>query len=131
MAEEVKEGVVVDAVKAPRKRKQPEGVPFTTLTAKEAQKASIRARNLRKQVRSQIVTKLVTSLDFGDEMLRAIKSGDADRVALLEKAMRLVGLDYQQAQEALVAQMETKGGDGTSPTAIKFTLAKGRVDTEG
>lgn len=72
---------------------------FTPMTARQAQEASVKARNLRKQVRSEMLQKVVTNYDFGDEMLKALKKGDMDKVALLKEAMALIGLKYEQSDE--------------------------------
>lgn len=72
---------------------------FTPMTARQAQEASVKARNLRKQVRSEMLNKVVQNYDFGDEMLKALKKGDMDKVALLKEAMALIGLKYEQSEE--------------------------------
>lgn len=84
-----------------QKRKNPIGVPFTPMNAKQAQEASVRARNLRKQVRAEMLNKIVTNYDFGDEMLKAMKKGDMDKVELLREAMKLIGLTHDQSEEAV------------------------------
>ena len=76
-------------------------VSFTPMTARQAQEASVKARNIRKQVRADILNKLVSNLDFGNEMLKAVKSGDAKRVELLEKALSIVGLRYADSEDAV------------------------------
>ena len=72
---------------------------FTPMTARQAQEASVKARNLRKQVRAEMLNKVVTNYDFGDEMLKALKKGDMDKVSLLKEAMALIGLKYEQSDE--------------------------------
>lgn len=81
--------------------------PFTTLTAKQAQEASVRARNLRKQVRADMLNKVVSNYDFGEELTKALKKGDLDKVTLLKEAMRLIGLQHDQSEDA-VTKMEVK-----------------------
>lgn len=56
---------------------------FTPLNAKQAQEASVRSRNLRKQVRAQILNHIVTHLDLGQEIEKAIRSGDLDRKSVV------------------------------------------------
>lgn len=72
---------------------------FTPMTARQAQEASVKARNLRKQVRAEMLNKVVANYDFGDEMLKALKKGDMDKVSLLKEAMALIGLKYEQSEE--------------------------------
>jgi hypothetical protein len=94
-----KDDSVSDGVAKPKKP-VPKGLtPFTAMTAKQAQEASVRARNLRKQARSEMLNKVVQNYDFGDELLKALKKGDMDKVALLKEAMALIGLKYEQSEE--------------------------------
>lgn len=99
---------VVDGVQKPKKNPVPKGLtPFTVLNAKQAQEASVRARNLRKQVRADMLNKVVQNYDFGEELTKALKKGDLDKVTLLKEAMRLIGLQHDQSEEA-VTKMEVK-----------------------
>lgn len=72
---------------------------FTPMTARQAQEASVKARNLRKQVRAQMLNKVVQNYDFAEEMIKALKKGDLDKVTLLKEAMALIGLKYEQSEE--------------------------------
>lgn len=99
---------VADGVQKPKKNPVPKGLtPFTVLNAKQAQEASVRARNLRKQVRADMLNKVVSNYDFGEELTKALKKGDLDKVTLLKEAMRLIGLQHDQSEEA-VTKMEVK-----------------------
>lgn len=99
---------VADGVQKPKKNPVPKGLtPFTVLNAKQAQEASVRARNLRKQVRAEMLNKVVQNYDFGEELTKALKKGDLDKVTLLKEAMRLIGLQHDQSEEA-VTKMEVK-----------------------
>lgn len=99
---------VSDGVQKPKKNPVPKGLtPFTVMNAKQAQEASVRARNLRKQVRAEMLNKVVQNYDFGEELTKALKKGDLDKVTLLKEAMRLIGLQHDQSEEA-VQKMEVK-----------------------
>lgn len=76
-------------------------VKFTPMNAKQASEAANRAKLIRKQVRAEILSKLVENLDFGNEMLKAVKSGDAKRIDLIEKALSIVGLRYADSEDAV------------------------------
>ena len=107
-----------------QKPKKVIGIPFTKLNAKQAQEASVRARNLRKQVRAQIVEHIVTHLDLGQEIEKAIKTGDLDRINLLQTAFKMIGLHADQADErqktmAVSASTSTEGGE-SNDKAIKL-----------
>ena len=99
---------VSGGVQKPKKNPVPKGLtPFTVLNAKQAQEASVRARNLRKQVRADMLNKVVSNYDFGEELTKALKKGDLDKVTLLKEAMRLIGLQHDQSEDA-VTKMEVK-----------------------
>lgn len=99
---------VAYGVQKPKKNPVPKGLtPFTAMNAKQAQEASVRARNLRKQVRADMLNKVVQNYDFGEELTKALKKGDLDKVTLLKEAMRLIGLQHDQSEEA-VTKMEVK-----------------------
>lgn len=103
------------------KRKNPEGVPFTSLTAREAQKASIRARNMRTQMRTQI---LQAAIDEGIDKLfrKALKGNDTDKMAIIEKALKLTGLDFASSEDA-VQKVEAKTENETKLSgSIEFVL---------
>ena len=84
-----------------KKPKKVPGIPFTAMNAKQAQEASVRARNLRKAVREQMLNTLVNGMDFGTEMLKAVKSGDSDKIEIIETALRIVGLTHNQSEDAV------------------------------
>lgn len=96
MAKETENGAQNDA----KKLKRVPGVPFTTLTAKQAQEASVRARNLRTQMRATLLDAAVSE---GIDKLysKALKQRDEKAMAVVEKAMRLVGLDFASSEEAV------------------------------
>jgi len=121
------EGSVSDGVQKPKKNPVPKGLtPFTAMNAKQAQEASVRARNLRKQVRADMLNKVVQNYDFGDEMVKALKKGDLDKITLLKEAMRLIGLQHDQSEDA-VTKMEVKSDAKVSTSGtlnITFSDAK-------
>lgn len=109
------------------KRQMPLGQRFTPMTAKQAAEASARARNIRKQVRAQILDTLVNNLDFGAEMLKAIKKGDMDQVSLIEKAMTIIGITHNQSEEVVNKIQLDANVDAKTETTIKtvkFVLDK-------
>lgn len=114
------ENGVENSVKKPKKSN---GVVFTPMTAKEAQKASVRARNIRTQVRAQLLEHLVNNYNFGDEMLKAMKKGDMDQVELIQKAMRLIGLTHDQSEDAVQNVKVDAKTDATVNQTVRFCLA--------
>lgn len=96
------------SVKTPGQIKREQNlVKFTPMTSKQAQEAAVKARNIRKQVRAEMLNKVVSNYDFGEELTKALKKGDLDKVTLLKEAMRLIGLQHDQSEEA-VTKMEVK-----------------------
>lgn len=83
------------------KKKNTRPQAFTPLNARQAQEASVRARNLRKQVRAEMLNTVVQNYNFGDELMKALKKGDTKKVELLQTAMRLIGLHYDQSEDAV------------------------------
>ena len=85
---------------AEKPKKKVPGVPFTPMTARQAQEASAKARSLRKQMRARLVQALV---DEGLEgmFIKAVKGNDTDRMKIIESAMKLTGLDFGSSEEAV------------------------------
>ena len=113
-----------------QKRVPPTSGQFTPMTAKQAQEASVRARNLRKQVRSQMLEKLVNDLDFADELEKAIKSGDLDRINLLQIALKIIGLHHDQSEDAVKSGISVKASQGGDPDSKTDQPQSLKVDIE-
>ena len=107
-----------------QKPKKVIGVPFTPMTAKQAQEASARARSIRKQVQAQMLDTLVTNMDFGKEILAAMKSGDEDKINRIEKCLHIVGLHYKDSEEAVQKIALDAKTDNRTDTTVHFTLGK-------
>ena len=123
---------VSDGVQKP-KRAVPKGLtPFTPLNAKQAQEASVRSRNLRKQMRAKILEHLVTHVDLGVEVEKAIKTGDLERMNLLQTAFKMVGLHADQADErnksmtvSATTATDSEGGDnGSQNIKLEFEIVE-------
>lgn len=99
--------------------------PFTSVTSQQAQAAATKARNLRKKLRAEI---LQVAVDAGvnNVFREAIMTGDLDKMAVVEKAMKLVGLDFGSSDEA-VQKMDIKSDNKVSTSGtlnITFSDAK-------
>ena len=66
------------------------------------------AKRRRKQARSEMLAKLTTELDLGDELVKAWKESDEAKMALIEKALRIVGLHHDQSDEARVQNLHVE-----------------------
>lgn len=88
--------------------------PFTSVTAKQAAEASVRSRQLRAKVRAEMLETLVKNMDFGQEMLKAIKSTDIDKIDVITRALKIVGLDYASSDDAARSGISVKASTGES-----------------
>lgn len=99
--------------------------PFNSVTAKQAQEASVRARNMRKAMRAQL---LQAAVDEGIDKLfqQAIKKKDMDLLEIVEKSLKLTGLDFASSEDA-VQKLDVKSDNKVSasgPINITFSDAK-------
>lgn len=127
MAKDTVNGADNGVQKAQKGHKVPEGVPFTTLTAKQAQEASVRARNLRTKMRAALLDAAVSE---GIDKLysKALKQKDEKAMAVVEKAMKLVGLDFASSEEA-VQRMDVKADaniKGKQDMTLNLTFSEAR-----
>lgn len=114
------------SVKGSKKRPQNANLqPFDSVSAKQAQLVSARARSLRKQMRAKL---LETAINEGIDkyFAKALQTMDADAIAVVEKAAKLVGLDFGSSEES-VQKVDVKSDTtvkGIGPVNISFTPAK-------
>ena len=78
-------------------------VDLETASTKEnaammARRAQVSRRN-RKQYRDAMFRTLVEKMDLGEELVKAIQRGDETLVTVLEKAVKMVGLHFDQSDE--------------------------------
>lgn len=87
---------------------------FTPMNAAEMARLSHRVRQMRKQMRAQL---LEAAIDEGIDkfFVKALKNLDADGIAVVEKAMKLVGLDYASDEDAVRSGISVKASTGESP----------------
>lgn len=91
-----------------KKKRVPNAQVFTPLNAKQAQEASVRARNLRKQMRAQLLDAAIQDAKIGDLFVKAIKTKDADLMKLVETGLKIVGLTHDQSEEAAAQKIDLK-----------------------
>jgi len=82
------------------------GRPFTKANARQMQLSSTAAKKRRKETRLKMLDALTTKLDLGQELVNAFHEHDADQMALIEKALRIVGLHYDQTDEARAQRLD-------------------------
>jgi Fe2+ transport system protein FeoA len=98
--------------------------PFNSVTAKEAQAASVRAHNIRKAVRAKLLEMAVNDGKIDEVYLKALKSKDKDALEVVEKAMKIVGLLHDQSEEAVSRVKVDATTDNTTAVSgkIEFVL---------
>ena len=74
--------------------------PFTSVTSQQAQAAAAKARNLRKKLRAEFL-QVAVDAGIGHVFREAIMTGDTDKMAVVEKAMKLVGLDFASSEDSV------------------------------
>lgn len=85
----------------PKKRGAPQNlIPYTPETAKEAAKRAAYCRTLRAQMRKKMLEAVVNE-GIDKYIVRALKSMDPDQIAVIEKASKLVGLDFASSEESI------------------------------
>lgn len=84
---------------------KPRGIPFNSETGKAHSRLAVNAKALRKKVRKEMLDTLVTELNLGEELVKAIKTNAKVKMDLLEKAIDIVGLRYAQSPEVLEQRM--------------------------
>ena len=105
-----------------KKPKKSNGVVFTPLTAKEAQKASVAARNMRTKMRAQL---LDAAIRVGIDKIfeKALKQNDENAMAVVEKAMKLTGLDFASSEDAVQNVKVDSKSEATVNQTVRFCLA--------
>lgn len=118
----------------PKEEEQPKRPPRKGSFTKEnaammARRAQVSRRN-RKQYRDAMFRTLVEKMDLGEELVKAIQRGDETLVTVLEKAVKMVGLHFDQSDEykqniSMKTDSEVKlKGDGS----IKFIIEEAKPE---
>ena len=92
------ENKVENTVETPKKKVR--GRPFTKANAAEMSARGRATKKLRKEARDKMFLTLVNKLDLGEELIKAIQRGDETLITVLDKAVKMVGLHYDQSEEA-------------------------------
>lgn len=96
----------VDSVQDPasaqetaQKPKKVIGRPITKETAKQYQLSASAAKKRRKEARQKMLAALTDDLDLRQELLTALNTRDEQYLNMIEKATKLVGLQWEQSDE--------------------------------
>ena len=77
------------------------GKPFTKENARQMAISAAKARSIRRKARNEMLNTLVTELNFGEEAVKAFRSNDPTRLAMIEKAITMIGLHFNQSSDAV------------------------------
>lgn len=121
MAEENTQNEAVEPSKTPEKpKKKLPGIPFTSETAKALKAKADAAKAMRKKVRAEMLATLCTKADLGLELYKAMKNGDEKAMNAIEKAIKIVGLHFDQSEES-VTKVDVKS-DNKVDGNLKITV---------
>ena len=96
--------IPIPSAEKPQKKK-PRGRPITSENAKQMAISAAKAKKIRKEARNRMLQTLVTDLDLGSELVKAWKHCDDKQMALIEKALRIVGLHHDQSPDAVAQKI--------------------------
>lgn len=104
---EVVENAPVSAKQTAKPKKW--GKPITKETAKQYALSAAKAKRLRKEARDKLLHGLVAEdIDMAKELKEAIRTNDETKIRIIEKALALVGLTFDQADENRVQNLNIK-----------------------
>lgn len=112
---------------------KPRGIPFNTETGKAHSKLAVNAKALRKKVRKEMLDTLVSELNLGDELVKAVKNNSMTKMNLLEKAIEIVGLKYAQSPEVLEQRMHIESKSDIKAkvdNTLHFTITEAEAEGE-
>ena len=87
---------------------------------------AVKVRQMRKEMRAKLLEAAVNE-GIDKYFIKALKANDAEGIAVVEKAAKLVGLDFASSEEAVTkvdVKSDTKISSNT-PLQIKFVDATG------
>lgn len=105
------------------------GRPITKETAKQYQLSAAAAKARRKKVRSELLARLTTDFDLAEEMKKALMQHDEQYLNMCEKAMRIIGLHYDQSEEGREKNLNVKSDVNVKKaTAVQVVFTDARPE---
>lgn len=113
-------------------KKKVRGRPFTKANAAEMGARGRNTRRLRKEARDKMFLTLVNKLDLGEELIKAIQRGDETLITVLDKAVKMVGLHYDQSEDAATNIKAEVKSDVKMKTdgSLKFIIETAKEETK-
>lgn len=82
------------------------GRPITKENCRQYQLSAARAKKLRREARAKLLHGLVAEdVDMVAELKKAIRDNDETKISILEKAIKLVGLSFDQSDEGRIQNL--------------------------
>ena len=82
--------------------------PFDQCNATDFAKMAADAKKRRAYERRKMLETVSTKCDLGAELLKAIQTGDEEKINVIEKAYKILGVTHDQSEEAVVQKMQIK-----------------------
>ena len=112
-----------DDANSGKKVRIPNAQVFTPMNAKQAQEASVRSRNLRKQMRAQLLEAAINDAKVGELYVKAFKSRDPELMKLVETGLKIVGLTHDQSEDAVQKVSVDSKNESKVTQTVRFTIA--------
>lgn len=106
--ETTQQEIPASAPETAQKPKKVIGRPITKETAKQYQLSAAQAKKRRKEARQRMLAALTDDLDLREELLKAMKQKDEQYLNMIEKATKLVGLQWEQSDEGREQRLNVK-----------------------
>ena len=118
-------GELIDGVvdEAPSSGKQPvvNRGRITKENAKQYTISAAKAKKLRRETRHRLLAALAASdVDLAEELKKAVRDADESRMSVVERALKCVGLHFDQSDEARVQNLNV---NANTKADVKATLA--------
>ena len=101
------------------------GRPFTKENARDFQMSATAAKRRRREARLKMLNALTGELDLGQELLKAMRTNDEKYLGMIMTATKLVGLQYDQAEEVRAQQLNIKSDNTNKTTGTLEVVVKG------
>lgn len=108
-----------------QKPKKVIGRPFTKENARDFQMSATAAKRRRREARLKMLNALTGELDLGQELLKAMRTNDEKYLGMIMTATKLVGLQYDQADEVRAQQLNIKSDNTNKTTGTLEVVVKG------
>lgn len=125
MEEELPDNIADEPLSAENTAKKLRGRPITKENARAMQLSSTQAKRRRREARMNMLNALTSKLNLGDELVKAMRTNDEKYLGMIMTATKLVGLQYDQADEVRAQQLNIKSDNTNKTTGTLEVVVKG------